>query len=192
MDVTNQHIVYQYVNFKNIIRHLMVFSLCFFLVACGEDKEEQAFRANLIEKALNDENRKIGDAFLLENKQREHIVTTASGLQYEVLKEGVGKRPEIIDIVQVHYKGSLVNGQVFDSSYERGEPSDFPLNRVVKGWREALLKMKEGGHWRVYLPAQLAYGAKSPSELIAANSALIFEIELLAILKEERDKLDDK
>jgi FKBP-type peptidyl-prolyl cis-trans isomerase len=192
MGLANQCVECLWFSYKNIIRYFTLCTLCFFLLACAEDKEEQAFRANLIEKALNDENRKIGDAFLLENKQREGVITTASGLQYEVIKEGVGKRPEIIDIVQVHYKGSLVDGQVFDSSYDRGQSSQFPLNRVVKGWREALLKMKVGGHWRIYLPAQLAYGAKSPTELIAANSALIFEIELLDILKEERDELDDK
>jgi len=181
--------------YKKVIRKtrgLLFVLSCVFLIACSESKEEQAFRADLIEKALNDDNRKVGDAFLLENKLRENIVSTPSGLQYEVLREGSGNSPEIIDIVEVRYKGSLVDGRVFDSSYERGESSEFPLNRVIKGWREALLKMKEGDHWRIYLPAQLAYGAKSPTELIAANSALIFEIELIAVLKQERDELNDK
>ena len=158
--------------------------LTFMLIGCGESDQERAFRASLIEKALNDDNRKLGAAFLAKNKQRQGVVTTATGLQYLVHTRGEGLAPTRLDSVKVHYSGSLVTGEVFDSSYQRGKASIFPVTKVVQGWRQALLKMHVGDHWTIFLPADLAYGGKIPSDKIAANSALVFDIKLLAVIGE--------
>ena len=136
-------------------------------------------------KALVDEQAKDGVNFLAENAKREGITRTDSGLQYEVMTQGSGEgeTPKATDIVSVHYHGTLIDGTVFDSSVERGQPAEFPLNAVIKGWTEALQLMKVGDKWKLYLPADIAYGARSPSPKIPANSALIFEVELLEIKK---------
>ena len=174
------------INFKTVPLLLLV---SFLLSACGTEvsEEENAFRKTLIDRALNDENRKLGDAFLAENKTIDGVITTASGMQYRVIKSGDGAQPHYQDRVEVHYEGRLVTGEVFDSSYTRHKPSIFPLTKVIKGWREALLKMRVGDHWQIYLPAELAYGGTSPSTEIAANSALIFKIELLAVIGDESE-----
>ncbi|OUS36190.1 peptidylprolyl isomerase ['Osedax' symbiont bacterium Rs2_46_30_T18] len=161
------------------------------LQACSENSEEAAFRASLIDKALNDENAKLGAAFLEKNKQRETVVTMASGMQYLVMESGTGARATMQDSVEVHYRGQLVTGETFDSSIERGKSSVFPLKSVIPGWRQALLNMRVGDKWEIYLPAELAYGSRSPSELIAANSALIYEIQLLAIIGGKRAQNSD-
>jgi len=151
------------------------------LAGCGEDPEQERFRQELIDKALNDDTRKAGTEFLARNRERKEVQVTASGLQIEHLREGTGKRPGASDAVTVHYEGTRVDGGVFDSSYQRGKPATFPLNQVIKGWREGLMLMKEGGEAVLYLPPELAYGATSPSPDIPANSTLIFRVELLKV-----------
>lgn len=125
--------------------------------------------------------REKGISFLKENGQKEGVVTTASGLQYKVLKEGAGKSPKATDTVVVHYRGTLINGLEFDSSYERHEPVEFPLNRVIKGWTEGVQLMKEGAHYAFYIPSTLAYGARGAGPDIGPDETLIFEVELLKV-----------
>lgn len=121
-----------------------------------------------------------GQQFLKENTQREGIVTTASGLQYEILQEGEGDKPTLSSKVTTHYHGTLVDGTVFDSSVERGEPSSFGVNQVIKGWQEGIPLMSAGAKYRFYIPQDLAYGMRSPSSSIPPGSMLIFEVELLS------------
>ena len=128
-------------------------------------------------------NQQEGEAFLAENKNREGVVTLPSGLQYLVLREGHGKTPEKTDKVTTHYHGTLIDGTVFDSSYERGQPATFPVNGVISGWTEALTKMKEGAKWRLFLPSNLAYGAQGAGDDIGPHATLIFDVELLAVNK---------
>ena len=137
------------------------------------------------QKAISDVQSQKGQEFLVENAKREGITSTESGLQYEVITEGAagGATPAVTDVVSVHYHGTLVDGTVFDSSIERNQPAEFPVNAVIKGWTEALQLMKVGDKWKLYLPADIAYGARSPSPKIPANSALVFEVELLDIKK---------
>jgi FKBP-type peptidyl-prolyl cis-trans isomerase FklB len=163
-----------------------VFIFVMFLAGCSDNAEEAAFRASLVDKALNDDNSKLGERFLHENKLKENVVTTKSGLQYTVLSTGSGAQPRMQDKVEVHYEGRLINGDVFDSSYKRAKTSVFPLKGVIGGWRQALLQMKAGDHWRIFIPAKLAYGATSPSLEIAANSTLIFDIKLIAVIGEKK------
>jgi len=122
-----------------------------------------------------------GTKFLEENGKKEGIVTTDSGLQYEVLKEGEGDKPAATDTVTVHYHGTLLDGKVFDSSVERGEPTSFPLNRVIPGWTEGVQLMPLGAKYRFYIPSDLAYGERGAGGDIPPHSALIFEVELLKI-----------
>jgi len=122
-----------------------------------------------------------GDAFLKENGQREGIVTTASGLQYEVLDKGEGAMPSANDKVTVHYHGTLVDGTVFDSSVDRGEPATFPVNGVIPGWVEALQLMNVGSKYKLFIPSDLAYGERGAGGTIGPNATLIFEVELLSI-----------
>ena len=124
----------------------------------------------------------IGKAFLAENAQKEGVITTKSGLQYLVLTEGKGKSPRKTDTVVVNYRGTLINGVEFDSSYLAGrEPAEFPLNRVIKGWTEGLQLMKEGAKFRFFIPSQLAYGSRGAGIDIGADETLIFEVELLKV-----------
>ena len=122
-----------------------------------------------------------GKAFLAENGKKPGVITTASGLQYKILATGDGAQPKDSDTVTTHYKGTLIDGREFDSSYKRDAPASFPVKGVIKGWTEALQLMHVGDKWQLYVPAELAYGATKRSELIEANSTLIFEIELLGI-----------
>ncbi|PQO30376.1 FKBP-type peptidyl-prolyl cis-trans isomerase [Bremerella cremea] len=123
---------------------------------------------------------KAGQEFLAENAKKEGIKTTKSGLQYEVIKPGTGATPKPTDTVVCHYKGVLVDGTEFDSSYKRGEPAEFPVNGVISGWTEALQLMKVGGKWKLYIPSDLAYGPQG-NRSIPPNAVLIFDIELLDI-----------
>ncbi len=132
-------------------------------------------------KALAEKNKKEGDAFLEENKKKEGIKTTSSGLQYKVLKDGEGPLPKATDTVTVNYRGTLVDGTEFDSSYKRGEPATFPVNGVIPGWVEALQLMKVGSKFQLFIPSGLAYGERGAGQQIGPNSALIFEVELLSI-----------
>jgi FKBP-type peptidyl-prolyl cis-trans isomerase FklB len=125
--------------------------------------------------------REKGEAFLAENAKKEGVKVLPSGLQYRVLKEGTGKQPTKEDKVVVHYRGTLVDGREFDSSYKRGEPAEFGVTQVIKGWTEALQLMKEGSKWMVYIPWQLAYGAQGRGGLIGPNETLVFEVELISI-----------
>tara|TARA_R110001592_G_scaffold177076_2_gene417343 strand:- start:157214 stop:157903 length:690 start_codon:yes stop_codon:yes gene_type:complete len=131
---------------------------------------------------IAEENQKIGSEFLANNKNKEGVVTLESGLQYKVLTEGKGPQPSGSDIVKVHYTGSLINGEVFDSSIERGQPVTFPLNGVIAGWTEALQLMPTGSKWQLYIPADLAYGANG-NRSIGPNETLLFDVELIGIEK---------
>jgi FKBP-type peptidyl-prolyl cis-trans isomerase len=126
-------------------------------------------------------NKVEGTKFLTENQKRAGVITTPSGLQYEILVEGTGKQPKETSKVTVHYTGTLINGTVFDSSVERGEPIEFPLNGVIPGWTEGLQLMKEGGKAKLYLPSDLAYGDREAGPMIAPGSTLIFEVELIKV-----------
>ena len=126
-------------------------------------------------------NKEEGEKFIAANGKREGVTTTKSGLQYEVIKKGDGKIPTASDTVTVHYHGTLVNGKVFDSSVERGEPASFPVNGVIPGWVEALQLMPVGSKWKLAIPSALAYGERGAGKDIGPNSALIFEVELLSI-----------
>lgn len=134
------------------------------------EREEQA------KKAQSD-----GEAFLAENGKREGVITTASGLQYEILTEGTGEAPKASDSVTVHYRGTLVDGTEFDSSYSRGEPVTFPLGNVIPGWTEGLQLMKPGSKSKLFIPANLGYGGTGAGNAIPPNAALVFEVELLSV-----------
>lgn len=123
-----------------------------------------------------------GKAFLEENGKKEGVVTTKSGLQYEVLTEGTGKQPKATDTVRCHYEGSLINGSVFDSSYKRGEPAEFGLSQVIPGWTEGVQLMKEGAKYRFYIPYLLGYGENGAGSSIPPYSTLIFDVELIKVL----------
>ncbi|MBD1395939.1 FKBP-type peptidyl-prolyl cis-trans isomerase [Pontibacter sp. JH31] len=131
--------------------------------------------------AKGSENQQAGEAFLAENKNKDGVKTLPSGLQYQVLQEGSGKSPSASDKVTTHYHGTLIDGTVFDSSYERGQPATFPVNGVIAGWTEALQLMKEGAKWRLFIPANLAYGSQGAGDAIGPNSALIFDVELISV-----------
>lgn len=122
-----------------------------------------------------------GKKFLADNAKKAGVKTTASGLQYEVINSGEGATPKLTDQVTTHYRGTLINGKQFDSSYDRGEPATFPVNGVIKGWTEALQMMKEGDKWRLYIPYNLAYGERGAGQDIPPYSTLIFDIELLKV-----------
>jgi FKBP-type peptidyl-prolyl cis-trans isomerase FklB len=132
-------------------------------------------------KGLAEENKKKGEAFLAENKNKEGVKTLPSGLQYKIIKNGKGKSPKITDTVTANYKGTSIDGTEFDSSYKRGEPAKFPLKGVIPGWIEALKMMKVGSQWQIFVPANLGYGERGASPVIGPNETLIFEIELLKI-----------
>lgn len=129
------------------------------------------------------DNLTIGREFLAENAKNDSVIQTESGLQYMVLKEGTGAKPGPTDEVTVHYTGKLLNGTVFDSSVERGEPATFALNQVIPGWTEGLQLMSEGSKYRLFIPSELAYGSKGAGEDILPNSTLIFDVELIKVSK---------
>ncbi len=140
-----------------------------------------AYLQELNEKRSSD-NADEGQAFLEENREKEGVQETESGLQYKVIEEGDGASPTAENVVRVHYEGKLLNGEVFDSSYERGEPAEFPLNRVIPGWTEGVQLMKEGATYEFYIPSDLAYGAQPPQgSPIGPNQTLIFKVELLEV-----------
>ena len=126
-------------------------------------------------------NLKAGEQFLEENGKKPGVVVLASGLQYEIITEGTGSKPSAKNKVTCHYHGTLIDGTVFDSSVQRGQPATFPLNMVIKGWTEGLQLMTQGSKWRFFIPPQLGYGDRQVSAQIGPNSTLIFEVELLGI-----------
>jgi len=135
-----------------------------------------------IQEKAHAANIEAGKQFLAENAKRSGVVTTASGLQYEVITEGKGSIPSASDQVQVHYHGTLINGEVFDSSVRRGEPATFGVTQVISGWVEALQLMPVGSKWKLYIPSDLAYGAQGAGQAIGPHTTLVFEVELLAIV----------
>ena len=128
-----------------------------------------------------EENKTKGAAFLAENVKKEGVTATASGLQYEVLTKGEGAMPSATDSVTVHYEGKTLDGNIFDSSYQRDTPATFPLNRVIAGWTEGVQLMREGSKYRLYIPSELAYGANGAGSDIGPNETLIFDVELISI-----------
>lgn len=139
------------------------------------------FFSNLQDE-IAETNKQAGKEFLAENAKRSGVVVLPSGLQYEVLAGGKGRKPKATDKVQCHYHGTLIDGQVFDSSIQRGTPAVFGVNQVIPGWVEALQLMPEGSRWKLYIPSDLAYGEQGAGGSIPANATLIFEVELIKIL----------
>jgi FKBP-type peptidyl-prolyl cis-trans isomerase FklB len=132
-------------------------------------------------KQISDANKQAGQQFLAANKSKPGVVALPSGLQYKILKEGTGPKPTATDTVVCNYRGTLINGTEFDSSYKGGQPATFPVDKVIKGWTEALQLMPVGSKWEVYVPSDMAYGERSPGPEIGPNSTLIFEIDLMSI-----------
>ncbi len=144
------------------------------VAAFREQRQAQASK-------MADLNKKAGDEFLTANRNKPGVKETESGLQYKVIKAGSGKQPTPTDTVSVHYRGTLIDGTEFDSSYGRGQPASFPVNGVIPGWQEALPMMKEGAKWELYIPSDIAYGERGAGGTIGPNSTLIFEVELLEV-----------
>jgi FKBP-type peptidyl-prolyl cis-trans isomerase FklB len=146
-----------------------------------------AYQQEMMEKqetemrGLAEKNRQEGEAFLAANAQKEGVVTLPSGLQYRVVEDGTGATPGPQDVVTVHYEGRLIDGEVFDSSRQRGEPATFPVTGVIPGWTEALQLMKKGAKWELFIPADLAYGERGAHPVIGPNAVLIFDVELLEV-----------
>ena len=136
---------------------------------------------NEMEEAMSD-NLEAGRAFLAEKETKDDVTVLPSGLMYKVIEAGAGATPVATDSVTVHYRGTLIDGTVFDSSYDRGQPATFPVNRVIAGWVEALQLMSEGAKWELYIPSELAYGRNGAGGDIGPNCALIFEVELIKIV----------
>ena len=145
-------------------------------------KQEFMTKQAVASSLQSEKNKKEGEAFLTENKKKEGIKTLPSGLQYKVITEGTGRSPKATDTVTVNYRGTLIDGTEFDSSYKRGQAASFPVNGVISGWVEALQLMKEGAKWQLFIPSNLAYGEKGAgSGPIGPNATLVFEVELISI-----------
>ncbi len=143
-------------------------------------REMQAKQEEVVKK-MGEKNKKEGETFLAENKRKEGVVTLASGLQYKVIKKGSGKRPKLTDTVTTHYRGTLIDGTEFDSSYRRNQPVSFPVNGVIPGWTEALQLMEEGAKWQLFIPPHLAYGERGAGPQIGPHATLVFEVELISV-----------
>ncbi len=145
--------------------------------------KQQALQAKQQErmKEVGEKNKKEGEPFLAANKKKDGVITLASGLQYKIIKNGGGNSPKATDSVTVNYRGTLIDGTEFDSSYKRGQPATFPVNGVIKGWTEALQLMKEGSKWQLFIPSELAYGDRGAGKDIGPNAVLIFEVELVSV-----------
>lgn len=157
--------------------------------AFGE-AEERELIMNTITAAKEQQDARLraeASAFMEGNKTKSGVLTTVSGLQYEVIREGAGEKPALDDTVTVHYKGQLSDGRVFDSSYDRGEPATFPLDRVIPGWQEGLQLMPAGAHYRIYIPYELGYGERGAGQDIPPYSPLVFEVELISVQKAKED-----
>jgi FKBP-type peptidyl-prolyl cis-trans isomerase FklB len=139
-------------------------------------------------KKLGEKNRKEGETFLAANKKKEGVKTLASGLQYKVIKPGTGKKPKSTDTVTTHYRGTLIDGTEFDSSYNRGQPATFPVHGVIPGWTEALQLMEEGAKWQLFIPSKLGYGERGAGQTIGPNATLIFEVELISVQEKKEEK----
>jgi FKBP-type peptidyl-prolyl cis-trans isomerase FklB len=154
-------------------------------------KEMMAKQQELLKK-LAEKNKFEGEAFLAENKKKEGVITLPSGLQYKVIKAGSGKKPTLTDKVTTNYKGTLIDGTEFDSSYKRGQPATFPVNGVIPGWTEALQLMETGSKWQLFIPPNLAYGERGAGRNIGPNATLIFEMELISIVEKKEETNEDK
>ena len=178
---------------KKFFVRVMTAMLMTGMAGCGNNTEksqdteatEPAAETVNEERAPIKDNLTIGREFLEENAKNDSVKVTESGLQYMVLKEGNGAKPGPTDTVTVHYTGTLIDGKVFDSSVERGEPATFPLNRVIPGWTEGLQLMSEGSKYRLFIPSELAYGEKGAGDDILPNSTLIFDVELIKVTKQK-------
>jgi FKBP-type peptidyl-prolyl cis-trans isomerase FklB len=152
-----------------------------------DDQQAQTCVTNYVMKSKSEKAsgaKKQGQEFLAANKTKPGVIALPSGLQYSIIKEGTGPKPAVTDVVRVHYHGTLINGKVFDSSIERGQPVELALNNVIAGWTEALQLMSVGSKWKLYVPSELGYGDQSPGDAIPAGSTLIFDVELLNIVKQ--------
>jgi FKBP-type peptidyl-prolyl cis-trans isomerase FklB len=151
--------------------------------------EIQAFQQKMQEKMIAEmeasagKNQAEGEAFLAENANKEGVVVTESGLQYKILEEGEGASPGAADVATVHYRGTLIDGTQFDSSYDRGQPATFPVGGVIPGWTEALQLMKPGAKWQLFIPSALAYGERGAGQDIGPNATLLFDVELISVEK---------
>ncbi len=144
-------------------------------------QQEMMTKQAELAKIIGEKNKTEGDLFLAENKKKEGVITLSSGLQYKVINEGSGTIPTLTDKVIVHYRGTLIDGTEFDSSYRRGQPVTFPVNGIIAGWKEALQLMKAGSKWQLFIPPTLAYGERGAGRTIGPNATLIFDIELLSL-----------
>ncbi len=142
--------------------------------------------------ALGVENKKVGEAFLAANKSKDGVVALPSGLQYKILKAGTGPKPTASDSVVCNYRGTLIDGKEFDSSYKRGQPATFPVTGVIKGWTEALQLMPVGSKWQLFIPPDLAYGDRGAGADIGPDSTLVFEVELMSIQDKSKEKVPEK
>lgn len=147
-------------------------------------QKEMLAKQAAAKKATGEKNAAEGKKFLAQNKGKEGVKSTTSGLQYKVLKEGSGPAPKATDTVKVNYRGTTIDGTEFDSSYKRGQPASFPVNRVIKGWTEALQLMKAGSKYQLFIPAEIAYGERGAGSDIGPNATLLFDVELLEIVPE--------
>jgi FKBP-type peptidyl-prolyl cis-trans isomerase FklB len=136
-----------------------------------------------VAKQEGDKNKQAGEKFLADNRGKPGVKELPNGLQYKVLKAGTGAKPAATDTVEVNYRGTLIDGTEFDSSYKRGQPATFPVNGVIKGWTQALQMMNEGSKWQLFIPADLAYGSRGAGGVIGPNATLVFEVELLKVKK---------
>ncbi len=161
---------------KHLVKLGIVISLSLTSFSCAEIMKQ---KSKLEIKSSTEMN--AGEKFLYENRNKEGVKLTASGLQYKVITEGAGRKPRSYETVKVHYRGTLVDGTEFDSSYARNEPISFALSQVIAGWTEGLQLMPVGSKYMLYIPSELAYGSRGAGSLIAPDSALIFEVELLDI-----------
>ena len=155
-----------------------LFLICFLVAMEINGSDLKKTEVNIAEVNLQK-----GREFLELNKKNKGVIVRASGLQYQIMKEGNGSKPRLIDSVEVHYHGTLINGRVFDSSVDRGVSITFPVRHVIRGWTEALLLMSEGSKWKLFIPSNLAYGEKGSGDMIGPNETLIFEVELIKVEK---------
>ena len=144
---------------------------------------EMAAKAHKMQKTASEANVKAGEEYLAANKDKEGVCVTTTGLQYKVIKQGQGATPTLTQTVEVHYEGTLIDGSVFDSSYQRGQTTSFPVNGVIAGWTEALQLMKEGDIWELTIPSNLAYGERGAGAMIGPNCVLNFKVELIKVVE---------
>jgi FKBP-type peptidyl-prolyl cis-trans isomerase len=183
--------------YSNYVDRLNIDAVTMAIKSVYGNYEDTVFTREEITQILNNHFRKTreermrrnlddGEIFLARNKKKQDVQVTESGLQYKIIKEGTGTTPALNDKVKCNYRGYLIDGREFDSSYKRGEPAEFTVKGVIKGWQEALQLMKEGAKWELYIPTDLAYGQRvRPGSMLEPNMALIFEIELLEVIKSE-------